>query len=78
MIPLTFLYDEYIDWPKLSEQKNPFEYIFPSPPPTSGVGAIKFQRKNPSGEEEATLTQQNNLVKLNGAKQLLASLWRFQ
>ena len=23
MIPLTFLYDEYIDRPKLSEQKNP-------------------------------------------------------
>ena len=27
MIPLTFLYDEYIDRPKLSEQKKPFEYI---------------------------------------------------
>ena len=39
MIPLTFLYDEYIDRPKLSEQKNPFEYIV-SPP--SGVGTIKF------------------------------------
>ena len=38
MIPLTFLYDEYIDRPKLSEQKNPFEYIVP--PPTSGVGTI--------------------------------------
>ena len=35
MIPLTFLYGEYIDRPKLSEQKNPFEYIVP--PPTSGV-----------------------------------------
>ena len=34
MIPLTFLYDEYIDRPKLTEQKNPFEYIVP--PPTSG------------------------------------------
>ena len=41
MIPLTFLYDEYIDWPKLSEQKKyPFEYIVPPPPPTSGVGTI--------------------------------------
>ena len=39
MIPLTFLYDEYIDRPKFTEQKkNPFEYIVPSP--TSGVGAI--------------------------------------
>ena len=36
MIPLTILYDEYIDQPKLTEQKNPFEYIVP--PPTSGVG----------------------------------------
>ena len=26
MIALAFLYDEYIDRPKLSEQKNPFEY----------------------------------------------------
>ena len=40
MIPLTFLYDEYIDRPKLPEQKNPFEYIVP-PPPTCGVGTIK-------------------------------------
>ena len=31
MIPLTFLYDEYIDRPKLSEQKKPFEYIVPPP-----------------------------------------------
>ena len=29
MIQLTFLYDEYIDRPKLTEQKNPFEYIVP-------------------------------------------------
>ena len=40
MIPLTYLYDEYIDRPKFTEQKkkNPFEYIVPSP--TSGVGTI--------------------------------------
>ena len=31
MIPLTTLYDEYIDRSKLSEQKNPFEYIVPVP-----------------------------------------------
>ena len=32
MIPLTTLYDEYIDRPKLSEQKKPVEYIVhPSP-----------------------------------------------
>ena len=29
MIPLTFLYDEYIDRPKLTEQKNLFECIVP-------------------------------------------------
>ena len=30
MIPLTILYDEYIDRPKLTEQKkNPVEYIVP-------------------------------------------------
>ena len=28
-MPTRFLYDEYIDRPKLSEQKNPFEYIIP-------------------------------------------------
>ena len=39
MIPLTFLYDEYIDRPKLSEQKNPFDYIVP--PPISEVGKKK-------------------------------------
>ena len=39
MIPLIFLYDEYIDRPKLSEQKNPFEYIVP--PPTGGVGTTR-------------------------------------
>ena len=38
MIPLTFLFNEYIDRPKLSEQKKPFEYIVP--PPTSGVGTM--------------------------------------
>ena len=34
MILLAFLYNEYIDQPKLTERKNPFEYIVP--PPTSG------------------------------------------
>ena len=37
-IPLTFLYSEYIDRPKLTEQKNPFKYIVP--PSTSEVGTI--------------------------------------
>ena len=32
--------DEYIDRPKLSEQKNPFEYIVPLP--TIGVGTKIF------------------------------------
>ena len=36
MIPLTTLYYDYIDRPKLSEQKIPFEYIVP--PPLKWVG----------------------------------------
>ena len=32
MIPLTILYDEYIGRPKLTEQKNPVEYIIPPSP----------------------------------------------
>ena len=33
MIPLTILYDEYVDRPKLTEQKkNPVEYIVPPSP----------------------------------------------
>ena len=31
MIPFTTLHNEYIDRPKLTEQKNPFEYIVPPP-----------------------------------------------
>ena len=34
MIPLTFLYDEYIDRPKLTEQEKAFEYIVP---PTQAI-----------------------------------------
>ena len=30
-MPLTTLYNEYIDEPKLTEQKNPFEYKFLPP-----------------------------------------------
>ena len=44
MILLIFLHDEYIDRPKLMEQKNPFEYIVPSP--TSGVGTKKVNIKS--------------------------------
>ena len=32
MIPLTILYDEYIDRPKLSEQKNTVDYMVPPSP----------------------------------------------
>ena len=32
MVPLRTLYVEYIDRPKLSEQKNPLEYIVPPSP----------------------------------------------
>ena len=43
MIPLTTLNDEYIDRPKLSEQKKPFEYIVPPSPLKVGVGTIYFR-----------------------------------
>ena len=41
MIPVSFLYDEYIDRRKLTEQKNPFEYIVP--PPSRGVGTFMYK-----------------------------------
>ena len=40
MISVSTLYDEYIDRPKLTEKKNPFEYIVPSP--SRGVGTINL------------------------------------
>ena len=40
MIPVSTLYDEYIDRPKLTEQKKPVEYIVP--PPSKGVGTKKL------------------------------------
>ena len=58
MIPLTFLYDEYIDWPKLTEQKNPFEYIVP--PPTSGVGTIRANILYFNGLHEINNRKQNS------------------
>ena len=50
MIPITFFYDEYIDRPKLTEQKNPFEHI--APYPTSGVGTINVIADQHSVKEE--------------------------
>ena len=39
MLPLKFFYDEYIDRPKLPEQrKTNWVYSSSPPPPTSGVG----------------------------------------
>ena len=52
MIPLNYLYDEYIDLPKLSEQKNPFDFIVPRP--TSGV------RKNALQDLNLLLSAGNN------------------
>ena len=40
MIPVSTLSDEYIDRPKLSEQKKPFEHIVP--PPTSGSKQLAY------------------------------------
>ena len=41
IIPLTTLYNEYIDRPKLSEQKKPVDYIVP-PPSQEGSEQIIF------------------------------------
>ena len=44
MIPVSALYDEYIDRPKLTEQKKTHEYIVP--PPSREVGTkIKILSK---------------------------------
>ena len=40
-IPLRSLYDKYIDRPKLSELKKPFEYIVPPSALKWGFGTIK-------------------------------------
>ena len=52
MIPLTSLSDDYIDRPKLSEQKNPVEYIVPSP--LKWVGTT---RKNAHKQEQTKITK---------------------
>ena len=60
MIPLTNLYDEYNDWPKLTEQKNPFEYIVPPFP-------LKWGSEQPAEKKETRrLAQelQNKQIKL--------------
>ena len=44
MIPLSTLYDQNIDRPKLSEQKNQFEYIVP--PRSRGVGTKNVLEKS--------------------------------
>ena len=46
MIPLTTLYDEYIDRSKVSEQKNPVEYVVP--PPSREWGKIIRKRQGQS------------------------------
>ena len=42
MKPLTTLYDDYIDRPKLTEQKNPFECIVPHSPLKWGSEQLDF------------------------------------
>ena len=49
MILLTIHYNEDMDRSKLTEQKNPFEYIVP--PPTSGVGTIVNDNKDMYGPQ---------------------------
>ena len=45
MIPVSTLFDQYIDRPKLTEQKNSFEYIVP-PPPTEVSRNKNFEQRN--------------------------------
>ena len=53
MIPLKTLYDNYIDRPKLSEQKVPFEYIIP--PTLKWVGTkISMNLYKNIGDSEMT------------------------
>ena len=54
MIPLIALYDEYIEWPKLTEQKIPFEYIVP---PSTTVGRNKKLVNEHKGTFEAIFIQ---------------------
>ena len=42
MTPLIILYDEYIDRPKLTEQKNPLEYTVPPLPLKWGSEELNF------------------------------------
>ena len=46
MIPVSTLYDEYIDRRKLTEQKNPFEYIVPPPQEGRNKHAKNYTNKN--------------------------------
>ena len=62
MIPLTFLYDEYIDRPKLTEQKNPFEYIVPSL--TSGVGTTTGNKISNGGLNVTCQLSYNGMTRL--------------
>ena len=50
MLPLTILYDEYIDRSKLTEQKKPVEYVVP--PPSRGVGTKNIQCLDESCENQ--------------------------
>ena len=49
MIPLATLYDEYNDRSKLTEQKNPFEYIVP-PPQVGRNNKLKKRSKKTAHE----------------------------
>ena len=55
MIPVSTLYDEYIDLPKLTEQKNPFEYIVPPPPPLKRGRNNNSQVSNKYGSNAMTI-----------------------
>ena len=41
MVSFSILYDEYIDRPKLTEQKKPFVYILPPPTRNNKVDCLE-------------------------------------
>ena len=68
MIPVSFLYDEYIDRPKLTEQKkNPVEYIVPPPPLKRG------RNKNNEHDKTRKLTKNPQAQNVQFIKSLAAN-----
>ena len=44
MMPITTLYDEYVDRPKLTEQKTPVYHLIPPPPKCGGQQKLAVEK----------------------------------